>query len=400
MIKSGIFFLFILVSLLFASCGNSDRDYIDPRGTDYAGAASCVQCHKAAYESHLKTSHFKATAPASAANLLGNFSPGHNEFEYDPHTKLVMEKRGDSLCQVLYKDGKEVHAFAFDIVFGATHAQTSVYWHDNNTFELPVSYYKSLDDWATSPHFSSTVPNFSRKVTKDCFACHSSNASSRVVTASSANNNTLSMDMEDVIDKKTIVYGIDCERCHGPAKKHVDHHLKFPDEKTPHDMVSFKSMDNQQKLDACSVCHSGDGSGFKIKSRFQFRPGDRLSEFYRSPIGDNEIDVHGNQNGLLAKSKCFTQSQTMNCITCHNAHENASTDLAAYSKVCLSCHNLVSHSTNTTKILPESLLKQNCIDCHMPKQTSKAISFQRAKSAEFSSYTLRTHTIAVYPAKK
>lgn len=400
MIKSGIVFLSLFVPLFLVSCGNSDSDYTDPRGTDYAGAESCVQCHKAACESHLKTSHFKATSPASVANIMGNFSPGHNEFEYDPHTKLVMEKRGDSLYQILYQDGKEAHAFAFDLVFGTKHAQTSVYWHDNNAFELPVSYYKSLNGWATSPHFSATVPNFGRKVTKDCFACHSSNANSRIITTNSASNNTLSMDVEDIIDKKTIIYGIDCERCHGPAKKHVDYHLKFPNEKNAHDIVSFKALNNQQKLDACSVCHSGDGSGFKIKSRFQFKPGDRLSEFYRSPIDNNETDVHGNQNALLTQSKCFTQSQTMNCITCHNVHENAATNLAIYSKTCLSCHNSVAHSTNTIKTISESMLKQNCIDCHMPKQTSKAISFQRAKSTAFSSYQLRTHQIAIYPLKK
>jgi hypothetical protein len=64
-----------------------------------------------------------------------------------------MEKRNDSLYQVLYKNGKEVEAHRFEIVFGIKHAQTSVYWRDRNTYELPVSYYNSINNWATSPDF-------------------------------------------------------------------------------------------------------------------------------------------------------------------------------------------------------------------------------------------------------
>ncbi|HMI06945.1 MAG TPA: hypothetical protein VK528_05335 [Flavobacterium sp.] len=394
--------LFILsfLALLFSGC-NHDSDYIDPRGTDYAGAESCIQCHQSAYHSALQNAHHKATAPASIENVMGSFM-SHNTFAYDQNTKLVMEKRGDSLYQVLYENGKAVKAYRFDIVFGIKNAQTSVYWHNKNTYELPVSYYKSADAWATSPGFSATAPNFDRRVNKDCYECHSSNASNRIVTTNSAaNSSSVFMDMDDAIDSKTIVYGIDCERCHGPAKKHVDYHLRFPDVKTAHDIASFKSLSNQQKLDACAICHSGNDHRLKIKPRFPFRPGDKLSDYYRNPLsGTTDYDVHGNQNGLLAQSKCFMESGTMNCTTCHNSHENKVSNLAAYSKVCISCHNNMSHAAPTIKTISENALKQNCIDCHMPKQSSKAIGFQLSNDAKLSSYQLRTHKIAIYPAKK
>jgi hypothetical protein len=56
----------------------------------------------------LKSSHFKATAPAISGNILGDFDKANHTFIYDKNTKIVMEKRNDSLYQVLYKNGKEL----------------------------------------------------------------------------------------------------------------------------------------------------------------------------------------------------------------------------------------------------------------------------------------------------
>lgn len=395
-----IFFICSLLALFFFSCANKDDQYIDPRGTDYAGAATCVQCHQTIAHHALQTAHFKATAPATIENILGDFGP-NAVFMYGQNTKLVMEKRNDSLYQVLYKNGKEVKAYSFDIVFGGKNAQTSVYWHNNNTYELPISYYKSVHNWATSPGFSADMPYFDRKIEKDCYACHSSNISSRNLNQNSEKTNFLSMDVEDVMNKKTIIYGIDCERCHGPAKKHVEEHLKFPNLKTAKNMVAFSGLTNQQKLDACSICHSGN-DGLKMKSRFEFKPGNNLTDFYRnapSSNGQSNYDVHGNQLGLLTQSKCFTGSTTLNCITCHNPHEDKTQNLASFSKICVSCHATIQHSPNTTQSITANSLKDNCIDCHMPKQSSRAIVFQLSKSKTLSDYKLRTHRIAVYPAE-
>ena len=70
------------------------------------------------------------------------------------------------------------------------------------------------------------------------------------------------------------------------------------------------------------------------------------------PNGTAEFDVHGNQYRLLAQSKCFIKSEKMDCITCHNPHENASQNLASYSKICMSCHQEIKHSASTLKTMP------------------------------------------------
>jgi predicted CXXCH cytochrome family protein len=400
--KLRILFAITVLAVFLSNCTNKSDEYIDPRGTDYAGSESCIQCHQTQYDMALKSSHFKATAPALLGNVLGDFDKGNHTFIYDKNTKLAIEKRNDSLYQVLYKNGKEVEAHPFDIVFGAKHAQTSVYWRDGNTYELPISYYHSIKGWATSPGFPADKPYFDRMVMKDCYSCHASNASSRMVQQNSAERNLMSLDVEDRIDPKTIVYGIDCERCHGPARKHAEFHLKNPNVKVANSIASFKTLNRQQKLDACALCHGGN-DGMKMKSRFDFKPGDNLSEFYRSTksITDTAtFDVHGNQFRLMAQSKCFINSEKMDCITCHNPHENASKNIASYSKICMSCHQTgIKHSEKTLKTMSGSLLASNCVECHMPKKSSGAIKFQLSDSKQLSNYILRTHKIAIYPAK-
>jgi predicted CXXCH cytochrome family protein len=400
--KTGFLFVIAFLAVLLTNCSNKSDEYIDPRGTDYAGSESCIQCHQTQYDMALKSSHFKATAPAIPGNVLGDFDKGNHIFIYDKNTRLAIEKRNDTLYQVLYKNGKEVEAHPFDIVFGTKHAQTSVFWRNRNTYELPISYYHSIKGWATSPGFPADKPYFDRMVVKDCYSCHASNASSRSVQQNSTEVNFISMDVEDIIDPKTIVYGIDCERCHGPAKKHAEFHLKNPNVKVANSITSIKNLSRQQKLDACALCHGGN-DGMKMKSRFDFKPGDNLSEFYRSTrsITDTTtFDVHGNQFRLMAQSKCFVNSEKMDCITCHNPHENASKDLASYSKICMSCHQTgIKHSDKTLKTMSGSLLANNCVECHMPKKSSGAIKFQLSDSKQLSNYILRTHKIAIYPTK-
>ncbi|MFB3389496.1 cytochrome c3 family protein [Flavobacterium sp. LAR06] len=400
--KLSILFAITVLAVFLSNCTNKSDEYIDPRGTDYAGSESCIQCHQTQYDMALKSSHFKATAPASLENVLGDFDKGNHTFIYDKNTKLVIEKRNDSLYQVLYKNGKEVEAHRFDIVFGTKHAQTSVYWRNKNTYELPISYYHSIKGWATSPGFPADKPYFDRMVVKDCYACHASNASSRTVEQNSTERNFMSMDVEDIIDPKTIVYGIDCERCHGPAKQHAEFHLKNPNVKVANSITRLKNLNRQQKLDACALCHAGN-DGMKLKSRFDFKPGNNLSDFYRSTRSVTDtatFDVHGNQFRLMAQSKCFINNEKMDCITCHNPHENASKNLASYSKICMSCHqNGIKHSDKTLKKMSGSLLANNCVECHMPKKSSGAIKFQLSDSKQLSNYILRTHKIGIYPAK-
>jgi len=183
----------------------------------------------------------------------------------------------------------------------------------------------------------------------------------------------------------------------------VNAHLKFPDLKKAQYMVSFKNLSRQQKIDACALCHSGNDQD-KLKSRFQFKPGESLSNYFRdNPRSKDTLnyDVHGNQFGLLSQSKCFKKSETMDCMTCHNPHQDSPRNSATYSKICMSCHQDTKHTATTVKTFSKTLSATNCVECHMPKQDSRAIRFlQSNKPSDTVSYSLRTHKIATYPTIK
>jgi predicted CXXCH cytochrome family protein len=206
--------------------------------------------------------------------------------------------------------------------------------------------------------------------------------------------------IEEVLDKDKLVYGIDCERCHGAALNHVNFHLDNPGRKEGKYIVRFADLARQQKLDACAVCHSGNNK-MQERSTFKFRPGDTLSHYFvvwPSKETDSNFDVHGNQYQLLSQSKCFIGSKLMDCSTCHDPHANAGTDMKTYSNVCMSCHKGVTHSFARDAMAAQQLVN-NCIDCHMPAQPSRAITFQVRSNGPKLAYLLRTHRIAVYEKK-
>jgi hypothetical protein len=389
----------LFVSILFLSQCINNKALPDPRGTAFAPEQSCRQCHQAIYDSAVTAAHFNASATATPKNVLGNFNAGHNSFIYDSITRIMMQQRDSGLYQVLYKNNKETETRRFDIVFGIRHAQTSLYWLDDRTYELPVSYYPAVNDWGTSPGFSATVPEFTRLIGMDCFECHSSYISHK--KSSTASGNYFASDKAvEVLEKNSLVAGIGCQRCHGPAAAHVAFQQENPNIKTARYIVSNKYLNRQQQLDQCAVCHSGNDKR-KIQSRFNFRPGEMLANYFLPAVvadSTNHFDVHGNQFNLLKQSKCFLQSSSMSCSTCHNPHNKASLPVAVYSQKCMGCHTEAAGNFCTVKPAAGIALKDNCIDCHMPKEASAAISFQLSGNAVNSSYLLRSHRIAVYKA--
>ncbi|MDB5222192.1 MAG: hypothetical protein JWN83_859 [Chitinophagaceae bacterium] len=380
--------------MILSRCINSVEKNNDPRGDIFIGSASCRQCHKSIYDSYVATSHFNSTKTASDKNILGSFTHGQNTFVVNSATQIVMEHRDSGLFQVLYVNGKEAEIHRMDITFGIKHAQTFLYWQGNKTFELPISYYTTVHTWASSPAYPSVV-NFTRSIGIGCFECHSSyiegklNASNKVI--------------EEVLDKNSLINGIDCERCHGPSTNHVNYHLTYPEVKQAKYIVTSNTLSRQQKLDVCAVCHSGNDKKKEI-SAFKFKMGDTLANFFLPWASHNnttsDFDVHGNQYQLLSQSKCFLQSKTMDCLSCHNPHTNAGTDVSEYSKKCLSCHKDTDHSSLKMDEAMANTMKANCIDCHMPLQPSRAITFQLSGSDTTSFYLLRTHKIAVYRDEK
>lgn len=385
--------VFVLIKCI--NNGNDENDHkisVKVNDTDFkkfAGSATCVSCHKDIYVRHLKTAHFLTSQPAFEKYIKGSFVPGKNVFAFDENVKVQMEKRDSGLFQVEYYKGTVKRAAHFDIVVGSgTMGQSFLYWRHDYLLQMPITYFSAANAWSNSPGFPDKVV-FNRPITSRCLECHSTYAK------------TISIDKEEPerFDRAQIIYGIDCERCHGPAAKHVEFQTENPKETKGKYIINPATFTRLQSLEMCALCHGGRLQ--KTKPSFTFTAGDVLSDFFvvdtAAPNPDN-IDVHANQYGLLRASKCFRMSSTLTCNTCHNTHENERGQTALFSQRCMTCHNK-EHGTfcKINQALVKNTIKANCIDCHMPLKSSRAIAVMLPGENIPTAALIRSHYISIYP---
>jgi hypothetical protein len=358
---------------------------------DFAGSEKCAACHKNIYDSHIKTAHYFTAQPAEEKFIHGSFEKGKNTYAYSNDIVLAMEKRDSGLFQVAYLRGQEKRAMRFDLIIGSgVMGQSFLTWRNNKLFQLPITYFAAANCWSNSPGFPSGKVLIDRPITSRCLECHTS-----YVEGISGSP------LEPVeFNRNKIILGINCEKCHGAAAKHVAFQTENPQEKGAKYIVNLASLSNQQQLDMCAVCHGGNME--KTKPSFQFTSGKNLADYFKidslniDVANNGNVDVHGNQYGLLKASKCFKLSGTITCTTCHNTHENQRGQAAMFSQKCISCHNTTADNFKTPSHKQIVPIEKNCIDCHMPVQPSKAIAVNLQNEEVPRASLIRSHFISIY----
>jgi hypothetical protein len=131
-------FLFPLIIIL-SQC-LSTKEAQDPRGKAYAGAATCISCHKDINNSYLHTAHFMASLPASGNSIHGSFLPGQNSVIYNNHSQVSMTKADSGYYQTSYINGQKTASARIDIAMGGIKGESYLYWDENELFQLPVSF--------------------------------------------------------------------------------------------------------------------------------------------------------------------------------------------------------------------------------------------------------------------
>ena len=354
----------------------------------FAGPASCARCHQAIYDTHIHTAHYLTTTPPSDDHIKGSLENGKNAYAFNYSVVVAMEKRKDSFYQVEYYRGVEKKARSMDIVVGSgTMGQSFLNWQANQLFQLPITFFTAAGQWSNSPGFPDKVV-FNRVITSRCLECHTTFA--QVTSAPNMEPETF--------DRNRILLGVNCEKCHGPAARHVQFQLQHPADTVGKYIINPAKFSRQQKLDLCALCHGGRLQ--KTKPSFTFTAGDTLSRYFAvdttAPNPDN-IDVHGNQYGLLRASKCFQKSLTLTCNSCHNTHENERGKTALFSQRCATCHNSEHQPVCKMQKTLGAAISTHCIDCHMPLKPSRAIAVFLPGSDIPTAALIRSHFISVYP---
>ncbi len=401
-IYASVFFIaFTILAITIYNYKNSFKEshYMDPmefpihyNGERFAGSESCKQCHVDIYRDHLNSAHHKTSAFPDITSIKGSFEPPANQLELN-NLDYYMVRNEASFYQIgKSKDSKkELSSSRIDIVVGSgTKGQSYLSWDADKLYQIQTSYLTLSNSWVNSPGY----PNdqFVRETSDECLKCHLTFAKN--IDYEGKGNQYL---------RKTLLLGIECERCHGPSEKHVDFHLQNPnDQKKGKYMPIIKDLSRQQRLDACAQCHGGLRNQ-KIKgSPFEFVVGDTLGNYsknYYTTVSNQNLDVHGNQYGLLQNSQCFKSSESMDCTTCHNPHKNERGKIALFNKICMDCHVSGKKPASLCKgeINEIGKLQNNCVNCHMPVMPSKSMKITINQNGDEKAIMVRSHLIKVYP---
>jgi hypothetical protein len=396
-----VIFMLVLSVFLLTKCINDESrekgDHKDVTNEDslakvslkeFAGSASCANCHQDIYEKHLHTAHFLTSKPAEEKYIRGSFDPGKNRFYFNRSVVVAMEKRDSGFYQVEYFREKEKKTRRFDIVVGSgTMGQSFLNWRKNYLFQLPITYFTAANQWSNSPGFPDKVV-FNRVITSRCLECHTTYAPS--ISAAGQG--------PEAFDRNKLILGVDCEKCHGPAVQHIQFHTQNTKASAGKYIINPAKLSRQQNLDLCALCHGGLLQ--KTKPSFSFSAGDHLSDYFivdTSAPNPAHIDVHGNQYGLLRASKCYIKSTTLTCNSCHNTHENERGKAKIFSQRCMNCHKEEHGNFCTFKDQVGKAITKNCIDCHMPLKPSRIIAVFLPDSTSPTAALIRSHYISVYP---
>ena len=342
---------------------------------------SCNQCHLDIVNAHKQTAHWLTSSKITSATVIPFLNSDKNYFDLKDQTRLSFSIKNDSLFQEAYRRPYKSPFFtkSIDISIGSGTkiGNSFLSWEENSLFQLQGSYYKPNSKWINSPGYPSFFQP-KRPIFPRCLECH---------TTFSQSENWQSAIPTNRYNKENIVFGIDCQRCHGPVVDHVKHHRKNPIDSVGRKILSYKSFSQQQRIDMCALCHSGVGKNIN-QVAFSFTHEDVLKNYLATQT-NNEPDVHSNQVGLLEMSQCFIKSEGMDCMTCHDPHSNEKNNVIKFNSRCIECHPSQQH----TSLLPENTW--DCVKCHMPMKASKIMKIE-INSDSISQVLVRTHKIAIY----
>jgi tetratricopeptide (TPR) repeat protein len=198
--------------------------------------------------------------------------------------------------------------------------------------ELRLSFSSAGGHWFTTPGSEGDpdplgTPKSSESA-RECLGCHS--------TLLAWNANTL--------DPSASIFGVQCERCHGPGSAHVS-----AAEAGSEDLEVFNPayLRADEQVRFCGECH-------------------------RQPIDVEPLDVMRHAPALarhagvgLMLSACFRLSPAegrLTCVECHDPHRNLDAAVDPFQKTCLRCHSSPANEHRYETVTVES----NCIPCHMP----------------------------------
>jgi tetratricopeptide (TPR) repeat protein len=326
----------------------------------------CVPCHADLCASYRRHPMGRSLAPMEAAAEDDiRDAAHHNPFEAQGFHFAVQKRGGQVWHEISRNDasGRPLAALSSPVHFvlgSGTRGRSYLSEQEGYLFQTPISWFAQKQIWDLSPGFSESALS-GRPVTGSCLFCHANHASFHEGSVNRFDRPVFSG------------HAIGCERCHGPAERHVQ-------TLRPLDVVNPRRLAAPALRDAvCEQCHLKGEARVAVRGRAlsDFRPGLAFAEFCTVFVTGSETAEEGNAVSHFEQmhvSRCYQHSadekdrKKLGCVSCHDPHVyvEAAARSAHYRGRCLQCHD-----TRPCGLpLAARLRKQaedSCIACHMPR---------------------------------
>jgi Flp pilus assembly protein TadD len=345
----------------------------------YVEEAACALCHPVLAETYKEKGMARAfRRPRPEADIEDFTAP---PFVHAPSRQhLEIRRQGDRLVFRRWQadaEGRPINTFEqkVDWILGSgDHARTYLYrTGGGELYQLPLAWYSQTRSWGMAPGFDRPDhEGVLRRVRRECVFCHTSFPD--MPAGADAYG-------APQIFPAALPEGIGCQRCHGPAARHVWFALGWigTREDIRESIFNPGRLPVPQRDEVCMSCHLQPSvalSGLRRFGRgdFSFRAGEPLSDYLiqvdveeegKAPAERFEINHHPYR---LRQSRCFTASGgALSCLTCHDPHNRVPVGKRAahYRAACLTCHQTPSKA--------HAADPGDCASCHMPKRRTQDV---------------------------
>jgi tetratricopeptide (TPR) repeat protein len=353
----------------------------------YINPSVCASCHEQIARTYSLTGMARAFSKVSGTT----FKTPSRVYHKASDRYYTMVERDGKFYQRRHQigfDGSETNVLELEahyVIGSGNHAQTFLHRNpDGRLVQMPVSWYAERGGyWAMSPGYDRSAHlDFRRPIDAGCMTCHNGYPTAPIEDDGGglrlrADGATAGQAADSLPE------GIDCQRCHGPGRAHVDAIKGGNVDAARRAIVNPAALSRERQLDVCMQCHLESTSSplpFQIQRyehpTFSYTPGQALSDFFihfdhapGTPSRDDKFEIAGGAY-RLRKSACFQRSE-MTCVTCHDPHDIARgpKGVERYVAVCQSCHD-TPHRGGVPQV-PGMRASATCLDCHMPKRRTE-----------------------------
>jgi len=353
----------------------------------YADSETCAGCHRQIWETYRQTGMARSFYRPSPATMVEDFTKNNTFYHKPSDSYFTMLGRDGKYYQRRYQidfASKQVNVMEkqIDFVMGSgNHARAYLYRTGRGTLnEMPLGWYAEKGGyWAMNPGYDRPDHDgFRRPIAYDCMFCHNG------YPKTPAGHDQA---FAEPVYTGSLPEGIDCQRCHGPGRKHAQlaKTAGATSEEVRNSIVNPSHLSAQRQMEICMVCHL-ETTSFPLpnaiqryeRGPFSYRPGEPMGAFilnFDHAPGKGRDDKFELVNAAyrLRKSACFLKSDgKLLCTTCHNPHDVPRGEEAArhYTAVCRTCHasafnRLVASGKHSRSV--------DCVDCHMPKRRTEDV---------------------------